>query len=372
MKLILASIFRDVESKFPIIKKSFELFLKNMSNEEDKFKFIIYENNSKDKTVDLFQKLERDYPDNVVLVSETLEFERSLTSSHLVVRDPEGTPTKLLATEWNGQPCAAEIRTIARNKLMDIIDSEEYNDYQHVIMYEAPQQMEPLPIQKIIDVIYQDPFLDAVGGIPKMLVDHKNVSPVQIEREKNKFIHSYRDENFAYGPEHIGEYFWSPEYMMKPIRNLFEKSKEQEHVECSSFGGGISVFQKDSIRGARYSAHPTPELSKFYLEHQIERAGPLGKLSADYNRNYLTKLAPDSGGSRTLSYLHRTANRGNGADKGKNDALAKRLKMPPHNINGVNFFNNTGYDYPIVSEHIAFFQSMQSREKCYVDTNFFY
>lgn len=208
------------------------------------------------------------------------------------------------ARTWDNLPCRMEVIAMARNKVMEYIERPEYEDVEYVIVIDMDSST-PLPVDKIITVIdkYHDSF-DALicrGGLNGEFYD----------------VYAFRNEDYPLGPEYMGDSFWDAKRHYWVKRSTVGKTSL---IPVYSAFNGLAILRKKAIYGIRYSGVPTKSLNTYYL---------------NYNRIYPQTVTTHDEGRLQGIYLY-----------GKE---------------GIWYRNNSGYNFPIVCEHVPFFLEMRSR-----------
>lgn len=295
MKIILAGICKNIETTLPIIKEGFN----ELSEKFELCKGVFYENNSTDNTPELLTQWKKENQ-NIDFISEKIDNDVLLEICK--------------ARTWDNLPCRIEIIARARNKLMCLLEKDIYNDYDYVILIDMDNKYS-LPISKIVNVIEKyGPDFDALicKGI-----------------QSNNFIYdtyAYRDINNIFGPEILGENWWSYENQAK-----MKLSANNYNQNTSIFSGfnGMAILKKASIFGIRYSGVVNREVDNFYqLTLKNNPKCILAEQSKNANNNVIN-------GVLNNIYLF-------GRD-------------------GIFYKNNSGYNFPIICEHIPFFLSMREK-----------
>jgi hypothetical protein len=80
--------------------------------------------------------------------------------------------------------------------------------------------------------------------------------------------YEFRSENLPFGPEILGEKFWSNEHMAK-IQNKYEPN--QSLIPVISAFGGLAIYRANVIKDCFYSADIIDELKEFYSKFEIEK-----------------------------------------------------------------------------------------------------
>jgi hypothetical protein len=207
------------------------------------------------------------------------------------------------ARTWDNLPCRMEIIAMARNKVMDYLERTEYQDVDYVIVIDMDSPM-LLPVDRIVYTLnkYHNTF-DALicrGGTNGEFYD----------------VYAFRSEDYPLGPEYMGEPFWDAKRHFWVKRSTMGATSL---VPVYSAFNGLAILRKEAISGIRYSGVPTKALNDFYL---------------GYSKTYPQTVTTHDEGRLQGVYLY-----------GKD---------------GVWYRNNSGYNYPVVCEHVPFFLEMRN------------
>lgn len=206
------------------------------------------------------------------------------------------------ANTWDMKPCRMEVIAMARNQLLDMIERIGYSGNDLIVMIDC-------------DILYL-PDMEAL----KDRLEHfpPNVDAVfanGIYAGSNRYYDRYalRTVTFPLGPEVRGEEFW---------RNL-PNIVISEPTQIISGFGGLAIYKGYCIRNNRYSAIPTKELHKLNSD-----------LIKMLNITLPKPSDPCRDGCLLGMYLF-------GDD--------------------IFYYNNSGYNYPVVCEHSTFNANMLLR-----------
>jgi hypothetical protein len=160
-------------------------------------------------------------------------------------------------------------------------------------------------------------------------------------------FYAYRDAQFPFGPEIMREGFWSGHhqcYVQNAMHNktmLHNRQLRQNpvllpYIPIGSGFNGMCIFRRDAIQGVRYSAVPTPEMN---AEYEAMKCIP------SLSKNAKTHVD----GASVGMYLF---------PKNEEDK-------------GIFYFHNSGYNFPVVCEHVPFFAGMRAhnRRRIYLCTD---
>jgi len=191
------------------------------------YKVIIYENNSTDNTKDEFKK----YSNN----------------KRLVVISEDITITKSNSTIWayteitgSDHPCRIEMISNARNKVLDELNKDKYDNYNYVIWIDMDSN--GWDIEGIIDSFAKKDYWDVVyANNPDKYYD----------------LYAFRNNQYPFGPEIIGEHFWYnlPNFSIKQENNL---------IPVYSAFGGIGIYKKDIFKRYRFNFILNDTIKSFY------------------------------------------------------------------------------------------------------------
>lgn len=211
------------------------------------------------------------------------------------------------ARTYDNKPCRIEQIAYARNQLMGMIESDTgpRSNAKYVVMIDMDNSV-PLPVDLILKCIKRDP-----NGFDALICN------------AGYDLYAYRDSNILFGPELLPE-FWSKKYLnyirfsMKNNINLHYRNVFP-YIPVTSGFNGLCIFRRDAIWGVRYSAIPTIEMNSEY--EKISQVLP--------KQNVVI---------------------GNGVY-----LFATNKKL------GLFYLNNSGYNFPIVCEHVPFFARLRAR-----------
>jgi glycosyltransferase involved in cell wall biosynthesis len=186
------------------------------------YQVVIYENNSKDRTKELFQAWAQQ-DRRVIFISETL-------------------PKKKIAKEFAMKVYnRTEAIARARNKVLDVIMQPKYDDFKYVIWADL-DFLNRWDVANIIDTITRpEQEWDAVFA------------------NGAYDLFAYRDPEFPIGFELMGNLYW--EQLPKMRAQLAMDPKGPWKKVYSAFGG-LGIYKREAIKGCRYSGVVTPELEE--------------------------------------------------------------------------------------------------------------
>lgn len=199
------------------------------------YRVIIYENNSTDKTKELFQEWAKKDP-HVIFLSENLNKKR--LASELKMK-------RINRTEAIAR---------ARNKVVDVAMQKKYDDFKYVVWADLDFQ-QPWDIDSILDTIIrpEQPW-DAV--LANGAYD----------------LFAYRDAEFPIGFELIGDKYWQN---LDKMRARFSLDPNGPWKKVYSAFGGLGIYKRSAIKGCRYSGVVTKDLEKAVSRWLNEGQGKL-------------------------------------------------------------------------------------------------
>lgn len=190
------------------------------------YRAIIYENNSKDKTKELFQAWAKENP-KVIFLSEHLKKSPFLDRTEKIAR--------------------------ARNKVLDEIMKKTYEDYKYVIWADL-DFLAPWDVEHIVETITNpEQEWDAVFA------------------NGSYDLFAFRDEEFPIGSELIGPDYWG--YTPQLSINLSTHWKKV----YSAFGG-LGIYKREALKGCCYSGTVTKDLEA-QVAKWLERARALKQVT---------------------------------------------------------------------------------------------
>lgn len=226
--------------------------------------------------------------------------------SNVHIRMEDFTNEELLArckaNTWDMKPCRMEMIAMARNRLLDMIEGAGYSNDDLIVMIDC--DIEHLPDMEVLK--------DRLAHFP---ADADAVFANGMYAGSNRYYDRYalRMATFPLGPENRGDEFW------KNLPNVVIT----EPTQIISGFGGLAIYKGYCIRDNRYSAIPTKELHKVIRD--------------------------------TIKILNITLPTPN--DPCRDGCL---LGMYYFGDN-IFYYNNSGYNYPVVCEHSTFNAKMLLR-----------
>ena len=350
--IIVCGVCKNVASTLPVIRAAFEELVAKAGVP---CWAVFYENNSDDGTDTELMKWASDAPAGQVKV----QCDKFVKEEEL---------NRCVARTYDNKPCRMEQIAHARNMLLDMLLGERGSPNPS---FPPPPSRETLPPSRGSGehTVQARP----VGGSPAryvVMIDMDNPVPFPVNailhciaRDPDGFdalvcnglnpmgymydTYAYRDAQFPFGPEVMREAFWSGQhqyYVQTAVHNktLFH-NRQMKHnpvllpyVPIASGFNGLCIFRREALKGLRYSAVPTPEMN---AEYQAMKCIPPLAETAKTHLN----------GASVGMYLF---------SKDEKDK-------------GIFYFHNSGYNFPVVCEHVPFFAGMraQNRRRIYLCTD---
>jgi hypothetical protein len=230
-KVIICGVIKNVEH---VLQRNIEHALETGSK-FNKFKLVIYENNSTDNTKDILHRYKSN--ENVKIISENIKDYNKKENNKIWAY-----------TEITGSdhPCRIEHICNARNKLLEEINKQEYNEYTYVIVIDLDSN--GWDINGILDSFNRTSEWDAIFA---------NSSPNYYD------YYALRMNSFPFGPEITGESFWNlPNYTFN----------HNDLIPVYSAFNGIGIYKKDLYTKYKYDFIVNDDIKKFYRNYLINHS----------------------------------------------------------------------------------------------------
>ena len=346
--IILCGVCKNVASTLPVIRAAFEELA---SKAGVPCWAIFYENNSEDGTDAELMRWASEAPEQVLVQCERFTREEELG--------------RCVARTYDNRPCRMEQIAHARNKLLEMLLGERSSPNpssgghaspltpssggtsheggvwgtvgslpRYVVMIDTDNPV-PFPVNAILRCIARDP-----DGFDALVCNGLNPMGYMYD------TYAYRDAQCPFGPEIMREAFWSghhQQYVQIAVHNktIFHNRLMRQtpallpYIPIASGFNGLCIFRYEALMGPhqpplRYSAVPTPEMNAEY--EAMKCIPPLAK-------NAKTHVD----GANVGMYLFPNHDKGDKGDK------------------GIFYFHNSGYNFPVVCEHVPFFAAMRAR-----------
>ena len=339
--IVVCGVCKNVASTLPVIRAAFEDLV---SKAGVPCWAVFYENNSEDGTDAELMKWAAEAPDQVIVQCEKITREEELARG--------------VARTFDNKPCRMEQIAHARNKLLDMLEGGHASPLtpssgghassslsvalspssmvggaggkapRYVVMIDMDNPV-PFPVNAILRCIARDP-----DGFDALVCNGLNPFGYMYD------FYAYRDAQFPFGPEIIREAFWSGQHQHQVQtamhnRTMFCNRMIQQnrallpYIPVVSGFNGLCIFRREALKGARYSAIPSADMNAEY--EAMKCIPPLAK-------NAKTHVD----GATVGMYLFPKDNHDHVNDK------------------GIFYFHNSGYNFPVVCEHVPFFAAMRA------------
>ena len=334
--IIVCGVCKNVVSTLPVIRAAFEDLV---SKAGVPCWAVFYENNSDDGTDTELMKWASEAPDQVQVQCDKFTREEELSRG--------------VARTFDNKPCRMEQIAHARNKLLGELLAKHTTarhetclgetclgapppsfSAKYVIMIDMDNPV-PFPVNAILRCIARDP-----DGFDALVCYGLNPFGYMYD------FYAYRDAQFPFGPEIMREAFWSGHHQyyvqtamhnktMFCNRQIKQNPAMLPYIPIASGFNGLCIFRREALKGLRYSAIPTAEMNAEY--EAMNCIPPLAK-------NAKTHVDGASVGMY-LFPKDKDKNKNNNAD------------------DAVFYFHNSGYNFPVVCEHVPFFAGMRARNR---------
>lgn len=288
------------------------------------YRVIVYENNSKDRTVFLLKRWQK-LNSRLELITE------NLSNSEL--------SQEIINHKLNGNFYHPELIARARNTVLDHIFSDRYEDFSHVIWMDMDFTFTP-NLEGLVEAFETDRDWDAIFAY--------GIDPSNLYWD----WYAFRDAAYPIGSELLGNTWWRI-----PKKLLLSQSDEWYPV-YSAFGG-CGIYKKASLENCRYSAVVTEDLktlSEKLICKGIQESNPLVNLYLKSNQRLHSCIIIDS----PTSDLPMITDSNIGI-------YLTDLKTPL-----IWRMSSFVYQYPSTCEHVALHASMiiRGRDKLFINPRF--
>ena len=351
--IVLCGVCKNVVSTLPVIRAAFEELAAKAGVP---CWAVFYENNSDDGTDAELMKWAAEAPDQVRVKCEKFTKEEELS--------------RCVARTCDNQPCRMERIAFARNNLLGELrakrsapnpssggkDTGKCNEGgvwgtvgsipRYVVMIDMDNPV-PFPVDAILKCIARDP-----DGFDALVCNGLNSAGYIYD------TYAYRDAQFPFGPEIMRDVFWSGHhqyYMQTAVHNqtlFFNRQIKQNparlpYIPITSGFNGMCIFRWDAIMGGMRP--PCDPLGNSIDQPLRYSAVPTAELNAEYEALY--SIPPFS---NTMV---------NGASVGIHLFPNDNDTPKDDNDKGIFYFHNSGYNFPVVCEHVPFFAAMRARNR---------
>ena len=370
--IVLCGVCKNVVNTLPVIRAAFEDLAAKAGVP---CWAVFYENNSDDGTDAELLKWAAEAPDQVRVKCEKFTKEEELS--------------RCVARTCDNQPCRMERIAFARNQLLDMLEGElpgnqgsPHPSYRgatptgttaplsgdvpapteqtcpvggvggacrppvrYVVMIDMDNPV-PFPVDAILKCIARDP-----DGFDALVCNGLNSAGYIYD------TYAYRDAQFPFGPEIMRDVFWSGHhqyYMQTAVHNqtLFFKRQIKQtparlpYIPITSGFNGLCIFRWDAIMGGMRP--PCDPLGNSIDQPLRYSAVPTAEMNAEYEALYSIPPFSNTMANGASVGIHLFPN-----DNDKEDNAD----------NGIFYFHNSGYNFPVVCEHVPFFAAMRARNR---------
>jgi hypothetical protein len=255
----------------------------------DKYKIVIYENNSTDATKEILHAYKSN--NNFEIISEDIE-------EATIKRDSK--IWAYTAVTGSDHPCRIEQIANSRNKIIAEIKSDIYLEYNYVVMIDFDAKF-----------FLSDGIMNSLYSVKE---NRKRVIYANsIDYYDYYALRSPHSEFNLFGPEVMGDFFWNKMHQNR----LKINPNSSDLVSVYSAFNGIGVYDKIVFTSYKYDALITPDIKNQYKL--------IASIHPDVYNNF-------------KDIIHNECIKFHGGE------------------NSPEFYwkNNSGYDKPVVCEHVAF------------------
>ena len=286
MKVVLGGIVKNIGPSIQVIQR----FFQELKEKIPILEICLYENNSTDSTKDFLEEIQKSF-EWIQVKSEDIPNSFFLNKGN--------------ARTWDNKPCRIEMIAYARNQLLKMIESKNLIREDFFILMDLDMKMPP-----------------DVGVIEFVLQNY----PIEVDALFSNGIHhdgryydgyALRTIDYPFGPEILGEHFWSKEHMDIILKTI---PIDSSLVPVISAFGGIAIYRGNVFQGCEYSADITDELHEFYSQQVLPKSN---EKPVTHNEGIL---------------------------------LGCYLKDSK-----IFYKNNSGYNYPVATEHVNFHLAVRKK-----------
>jgi hypothetical protein len=297
-RVFLAAVCKNIESRFLLFQEFQKILKKNFPS----LQTFVYENNSTDATPKQLQDWASE--------DSSLHVKTEVISPFETVKG--------YARTWKNQPCRMEQIAFARNQVMESLEIAGLGlESDDLLVWVDPDFPQLPPMDNLIHWIRQFPpdfhalFANGLTQNNQIYYD----------------FFAYRDIWVPFGDEILGE------DETKSMRERFVKKRIDllsRPKKVTSAFAGLAIYRGFCVRGLRYSGIPTADLNHVYRDFLVR-----------FSTHPMTLLVKKSEirthieGSLQGMYLFETKEQ-----------------------NGLWYRNNSGYNFPVLCEHVPFHASM--------------
>jgi len=234
-KIVLGGVVKNIEKSIPVILQ----FFQNLKEKINQLEIFLYENNSTDSTKEFLEFLQKKYEWIHVKCED-------LPNSFFFEKGK--------ARTWDNKPCRIEMIAHARNELLEMIKTKNLSRNDFFIQIDLDISIPP-HIEEIEFVLKNYP-----NEIDVLFANGLHYS--------GKYYDAYelRTEEYPFGPEILGEYFWSKTHMDTILKRI---ENTDPLIPVISAYAGLAIYRGDVFKDCKFSADVTDELHEFYLTKEL-------------------------------------------------------------------------------------------------------
>lgn len=234
LNVLICGVLKDTES---LLSNNLELAIET-GKLFNKYKIIIYENNSKDNTKTILNNYKSN--SNFLIFSEDIPYDTIKYNSRI---------WSYKEITGSDHPCRIEQICKARNRIVDEINKEEYNEYEYVIWIDLDSNGWSL-----------EGILDSFEKKDKWDVIYAN----GINQQRNYYdLYALRTKSRLFGPESLGENFWN-----KLGEERYEETMDL--IPVYSAFGGLGIYKKSIFKMCRFDFLVNNDVKVFYRKQLDE------------------------------------------------------------------------------------------------------
>ena len=219
---VIKNVVNQIGTNIQLAIKTLEYF--------NKGKIIIYENNSTDGTKQILESISKSklFDDKLKIISEDIDLNNCIIWSYKEITGSD-------------HSCKIEFISKARNKVIDEFNKTEYDDYEYIIWIDFDALS--WEIDGIIDSFNRKENWDVLFG---------NTNGDYYDY----FALRYQEQLF--GPEILGEYFWSKVNYKTNFNN------SDNLIPVYSAFNGIGIYKKKLFKNLKYNFLVNEQVKLFY------------------------------------------------------------------------------------------------------------
>lgn len=293
----LAGLLRDGEGAVGALVE----FAQALREELPDLEVFVFENNSSDRTPELLANAAADH---------------AWLHARSEVWDLAALRESGKGRTWDNKPSRLELIAAARNALLDWIRTEH--------------GLAPGDRLIVIDYDFREPppAGELAGWVRSMPQEADVLAANGVDANGRYYdLYEVRTHDHPLGPEIMGDRFWHDRRRRKDLNRVI--APDEPLIPVHAAFGGLTIYRADAIGGCRYSALPHAALHAYYRE-RFER-------------------------DRDLPEVKRVL-------KEQPEKVHEGVAMGAHLFDDEVFYrNNSGWNFPVVAEHVNLQLEMRAR-----------